>query len=98
MPDRTCPHRLKPLITLALCAVALIGLVIATTAASRPRAHPGAVAVDHVPPDACVAFYGPGPCREHGSTVVGSTDAVAGPPPATWRGKVGAPTPPEARP
>ena len=74
---------------LAFLALFLSALCAAAALASRPRALPaGSVVVDHIPPDGCVAFYGPGPCREHGHTVVGSTDAVAGPPPASWRGAV----------
>lgn len=77
MPDRT-PHHRVTCRTLALGLVALLGLAAVTTAASRPRGlPPSAVVVQGVPPDACVAFYGSGPCREHGMTVVGSTDAVA---------------------
>ena len=76
MPDPApSPRVIRPR-TLALGAVA----AISTTAIATSGHHsPGAelVAVDHVPPDACVAFYGPGPCREHGLTILGSTDAVA---------------------
>lgn len=88
MPDRisTSPDlRRSGLRTLALGA-ALSTTVIAATSSHR---FPDAVTVDHVPPDACLAFYGPGPCREHGLTILGSTDAVAGPPPDSWHGKVG---------
>ena len=63
-----------------------------------PRTHfdevplqPGMVRVplDRVPPDACLELFGPGPCRPHGGMpTTGWTDAVAGPPPKDWRGKV----------
>ena len=78
VPDLVpCPRVTRPR-TLALGAVAAIALstmVFATSGHSSSRAE--LVAVDHVPPDACVAVYGPGPCREHGTTIIGSTDAVA---------------------
>ena len=77
MPDRISPPRDSHR-TLALGAVAAIALsttAIATSCQGFPHAE--LVAVDHVPPDACVAFYGPGPCREHGLTILGSTDTVA---------------------
>ncbi len=76
MPDRIFPrdsHR-----TLALGAVAAIALTTAAIATSRHGLrHAELVAGNQIPPDACVAFYGPGPCREHGTTIIGSTDAVA---------------------
>ena len=70
-----------------LALIALPAVAFCAVAQASPR-EVGAVVVDHVPPDACVAYWGPGLCREHGQTVVGSTDAVAGPPPASWHGKV----------
>ena len=82
MPDRISPSpdsRRSGLRTLAL------GAALSTTAiATSGHRFPDAVVIDHVPPDACVAFYGSGPCREHGQTIIGSTDAVAlWPPPAS---------------
>lgn len=47
------------------------------------------VRLDNIPPDACVTVFGPGPCRPHGGMpTTGQTDAVAGPPPEVWQGKV----------
>ena len=78
MPNPAPSHRSPGLRFLALGAVAAIALSTAAIATSRKGfRHAELVAVDHVPPDACVAFYGPGPCREHGQTIIGSTDAVA---------------------
>lgn len=77
MPDRISPPRVTYR-SLALGAVAMIALSTAAVALSRHSLrHAEWVAVDHIPPDACVAFYGPGPCREHGQTVIDMTDAVA---------------------
>ena len=89
MSDPTPSHRIIRLRTLALgvsAAIAVSATAIATSGYSSPHAE--LVAVDYVPPDACVALYGPGPCREYGLTILGSTDVVAGPPPGSWRGRV----------
>ena len=76
MPDPVPSHRVVRPRTLALGAVASI-VISATAIATSDHRLPGAVTVDYIPPDACVAVYGPGPCREHGLTILGSTDAVA---------------------
>ncbi len=78
MPDPAPSHRIIRPRTLALGVSAAIAVSAIAIAASGHRfPHAELVAVDHVPPDACVAVYGPGPCREHGLTILGSTDAVA---------------------
>ncbi len=87
MPDPVPSHRVIRPRTLALRIAAAIAISTTATATLSHRS-PGAVTVDYIPPDACVAVYGPGPCREHGQTIIGLTDAVAGPPPGSWRGKV----------
>ncbi len=76
MPDPAPSHRAIRPRTLALGAVAAIAVSTTAITTSSHRL-PGAVTVDYIPPDACVAVYGPGPCREHGLTILGSTDAVA---------------------
>lgn len=74
--------------------LALAAVLLAATAGalhSRPPLPPDAarVRLDEVPPDACLALFGPGPCRPHGGMpTTGWTDAVAGPAPEGWRGKV----------
>ena len=83
MPDRPRPH--PPLHrfrspAFAFGLVAVLGLSAVAFGTLR-HAPADAVVVDHIPFDGCVAFYGPGPCREHGQTITGSTDAIAGPPP-----------------
>lgn len=85
-------------VALGLVALAVLLALVISAAAHRcaPSWPPEAVIVPlgRVPPDACVAFYGPGPCWEHGSTIMGSTEAVAGPPPLSWHGRVEAPAAP----
>ena len=76
MPDLVPSHRVIGPRTFALGVVAAIAVSTTAIATSSHRL-PGAVTVDYIPPDACVAVYGPGPCREHGLTILGSTDAVA---------------------
>lgn len=66
MPDRISPPFVTRPRTLALGVVAAIALSTAAIATSRQGfPHAELVAVDHVPPVVCVAFYGPGPCRGH---------------------------------
>ncbi len=76
MPDPVPSHRVTRPRTIALGVAAAIAVSTTAIATSSHRS-PGAVRVDYIPPDACVAVYGPGPCREHGLTILGSTDAVA---------------------
>ncbi len=77
MPDRISPPRDSHR-SLALRVVAAIALSTTAIATSRqPSFTQSWWTVNHIPPDACVALYGPGPCREHGTTIIGSTDAVA---------------------
>ena len=85
MPDRISPPSVTRFaFTFTLAAVAAIALLAAAIATSHHGCRDAElVMVDHVPPDACVAVYGPGPCREHGTTIIGSTDAVALWPPPT---------------
>lgn len=83
MPDRISPPRDSHR-TLALGVVAAISTTAIATS-RQAHLHAELVAVDQIPPDACVAFYGSGPCREHGTTIIGSTDAVALWPPAASR-------------
>ena len=100
MPNRISPPRITSHLCprpLALGAVAAIA-ISATAIATSGLRFPGAVTVDYIPPDACVAFYGPGPCREHGLTILGSTDAIAGPALGEWQGKIQGSSPVEARP
>ena len=72
MPDLVPSRRVIRPRTLALGAVAAVAISTTAIATSGHRfLYAELVAVDHVPPDACVAFYGPGPCREHGLTIIG---------------------------
>ena len=81
MPDPVPSHRdsRRPgLSALAFGVAATVAFSTTAIATSRHALrHAELVAGDQIPPDACVALYGPGPCREHGQTIIGSTDAVA---------------------